>query len=344
MPRINADGSILPSHLPAASPDYRGRGHYNLFGIYRGDIRSVVYADDPNNRTGDVEYIVTIMGQNYEGVTDIRHAGAIHNSHVRVRRGVEHIRDQGLSKTNPNSDGIFSHKRDGEAVWCMFVEGDGDFPVIVGSRSHLRRRENPDFKKPTKILGVHERYEFNGVEFLIDKDGNLELSQIGVKDARKAGDLSMESPAPKTAPVIKNPEAITPSPTKITLSKNGDFSVRVSDEQLEMQFTKATKKIELKAGLGSKITIDGSADIITAETNLGSKLKLGNGKVGLGGPSGEVVELLAEATDRLIDVVTKLSVTQGNLGYPISTAADFLTLIQDIVPIKTKLAQIGGGI
>jgi hypothetical protein len=226
----------------------------------------------------------------------------------------------------------------------MFIEGNGDFPVIVGSRAHLRRRENPDFKKPIKSLGVHERYEFNGIEFLIDKDGSLEVSQVGVKDAKKAGELSLGSPAPKTAPAIKNPEAILPSPTKITLSKNGDFSVSVSDEQLAMQFTKATKKFELTAGVGAKITVDGASDVITAETKLGSKLKLGNGKVGLGSASGEVVELLAEATDRLIDVATKLSVTQGNLGYPISTAADFLALVQEMIPIKTKLAQIGGGI
>jgi len=332
MSKRNRDGSITPVHLPSQSYDNSGNRHYRQFGFYPGDVKTVIYADDKENISGDVEYVVNILGQLYYGVRDIRSSGGIYNSHVRVRKGVDHTKYGARIPSIPKENSAFPEDQDGEAVWCLFIEGNGDFPIIVGSRFHLRREDNPDFKKATKANGMFERYEYNGMEFLIDKDGNFTVGQVGLKDSNSQ------------FPIVLNPEALAPVASKVTFGKNGDLTLSINGAQLSMTFTKATNKCELTAGAGAKIVLDGTGDSITCQTATGSKIKLGAAKVGLGGPGGEVVDLLAQVTDQLIDVATKLSTTMGNLGFPISTAADFTAIINKMVPIKTKIASIKGGI
>jgi len=332
MPKRNRDGSITPTHLPSHPHDNSGARHYKQFGFYPGDIKAAVYADEDGNISGDVEYVVNILGQLYYGVRDIRGSGGIYNSHIRVRKGVDHTKYSAKIPSSPKEDSAYYEDQDGEAVWCLFIEGNGDFPIIVGSRSHLRRKDNPNFKKATKANGIFERYEFNGMEFLIDKDGNFTVGQVGLKSSASQ------------IPIVLNPEALVPVPSKVTFGKNGDITLSINDAQLSMTFTKATNKCELTAGVGAKIVLDGTGDSITCQTATGSKIKLGAAKVGLGGPGGEVVDLLAQVTDQLIDTLTKLSVTMGNLGFPISTAADFTAMINKMVPIKLKIASIKGGI
>jgi hypothetical protein len=341
MPRFSGDGSVVPSQLRSNNDaSYNSR-----FGLYPGIVKQVIYADSKENTSGDVEYTVNILGQNYYGVSDIRHSGGIHNSHVRVRKGVESVRLGGklpsLSDLKPTTEPL-PEDLDGDAVWCLFIRGNSDLPVIIGSRRNPREAESPDHVKPTKSEGIFERYEMNGVEFLIDKDGNFTVSQIGQKDAKLAG--AMRGNVPKTPPYIKNPEAILPVPSVVTFGYNGDFGVSINEDQLRMTFTKSDNSWEVVAGAGTTISLDGTTDAITASTVTGSTMKLANGKVGLGGPGGELVDLLAQVTDQLIDTMTKLSTTMGNLGFPISTAADFTAMINKMVPIKTKIAAIKGGI
>lgn len=343
MPRFNPDGSITPNQLRGNSD----AGYYNRFGLYPGIVKKVVYTDDDENTSGDIEYVVNILGQDYPGVSDIRHAGGIHNSHIRVRKGVDSTRmgaasAMSMSALNPSGSCSLPEDLDGDAVWCLFIRGNSEFPVIIGSRRSPREAENPDYVEPTESEGVFERYEMNGVEFLIDKDGNFTVSQVGQKNAKLAG--AMYGSVPKVPPFIENPEAIFPVPSVVTFGYNGDFEVSINEDQLRMTFTKSSNSWEVVAGFGATISVDGTTDAITASTATGSTLKLANGQVGLGSSGGEVVDLLAQVTDQLIDTMTKLSTTMGNLGFPISTAADFTAMINKMVPIKSKIAAIKGGI
>jgi hypothetical protein len=336
VPGFNSDGSITPNQLVRRYDS----GLYGRFGLYPGIVMRVNYSGD------DVEYVVNILGQDYYGVSDLRHSGGIHNSHIRIRKGVDSTKIgavSALSSVLEPGGAALPEDLDGDAVWCLFIRGNSEFPVIIGSRRSPREAENPDFIKPTESEGIFERYEMNGVEFLIDKDGNFTVSQVGKKDAKFAGSMSGRD-VPKVAPFITNPEAILPTPSSFTLGANGDFEVNINDDQLRMTFTKADNSWEVVAGLGTTVSVDGTEDTITASTVTGSVLKLGNGQVGLGSSGGEVVDLLDQVTDQFIDALTKLSITMGNLGFPISTAADFTAMINTMAPIKAKIAAIKGGI
>lgn len=83
-----------------------------------------------------------------------------------------------------------------------------------------------------------------------------------------------------------------------------------------------------------------------------AKLKLSQGKVGLGGPGGELLDLfdklLDEINTHVTDTMTPTNQSNGNLGYLVVQAPSYtqsLAKMQTkILEIKTKLGTIKGGI
>lgn len=80
-----------------------------------------------------------------------------------------------------------------------------------------------------------------------------------------------------------------------------------------------------------------------------AKIKLGQGKIGIGGPAGELVEQLIAIVEELLkqsqDLSTHLHI--GNLGFPTSppqTAANYVAINAKLDLIKLILKLISGGI
>ena len=367
------DGSVIPNNLLVLE-ETQDNASNKMFGIYDGFIKKVIYIDDPENRTGQLEYTVNIGGQDYPNALDVRLLGSIHGNHVRVRKGVEHFPMEPTGLEFPSEDRIFEEKKDGEFVWCMFIRGDLDTPLIIGSRPHAREHENPDFIPPTRDKGNFERFEFNGMEFMVDKEANLTITHVGLKDAKACGDYAATGSAvPKTSPFIKNPEAVSPNPSFIKFHKNGDFDFSIDDSLLKMQFIKADKKWLVTAGNGASVTLDGTSDKfdfitdgglvvsidgaadkfeaqtsdgarITAEAGkveidgTGGKLKLESAKCGIGGSAGELVEEIEKLCTQLDALCDGLSAEthNGNLGYPTGPPINLATY----AGVKAQVAAI----
>ena len=105
------------------------------------------------------------------------------------------------------------------------------------------------------------------------------------------------------------------------------------------------------------VSVTSSLGNVTAKATLGScsmegsggKLKLGKGKVGLGGPAGELVDLTTQALQLLIDTCTNMlkETHVGNLGYPTSpptNSADYAKTVADATLLKAKLKLLAGGV
>lgn len=262
--RYTKDGGIIPSHVPIMSEEKAGEQRVSLFGLYRGYIQRAVFPDNSENVTGQLEYVVNINGQNFSGVLDgQKRSGGIFENDRRVRQGVEAVdpADIGLALGDVNR--VPNDKKDGESVWVLFTEGDTDFPVIIGSDEHARVEENPDYPKPVTADGKHDRFEFNGLEFQIDKDSNLSITHLGRK--KFVGGLT---------PVIENPEATEPNPSKIEFRGNGDFIADINDSLCRFSLIKADAKAELELGGGLKILWDGTNDKYVLETATGAKVTL----------------------------------------------------------------------
>lgn len=161
---------MLPTKLPVSVRN--SDENKSKFGVYRGMVVDVIYTDDERNSNKErIEYTVRVNGQLYPNVIDVRALGGIYNHSEVIRKSLEV--DAGIEPI-PYEEVV-----DGEHVVVAFLHGHADYPVILGGLPHTG---NPVYKKGVKNDGRYARYEYNGIEFLTDKDGTLTIKQRGIKD------------------------------------------------------------------------------------------------------------------------------------------------------------------
>lgn len=215
------DGGVVPSSIPRTvmnTPE-----HNKLFGVFRGHIIRAIYPDEPENTNKKrMEYVVNVRGQDYPNAISIKSLGGINQQSETIHKGVE------KSTTGQINSGQFPENLDGEMVYVMFIEGHGNIPLIVGCAEHPRSE-----KKFKKEDGRFDREEFNGVEFLVDKDSNYLIKQTGRKD-----------PEGK----VLNEAGVG---SFVKMSGNGDVEINTHGTEgsadLRMKLTKADKKMEFYA-------------------------------------------------------------------------------------------------
>lgn len=340
------DGGVIPYGIPVGSPTGNRRQN---FGIRRGYIQRAVFPGDSSNVTGGLEYEVVINKVEYRGVIDITSGGGIRNNHVRVRAGVE-------CNLNPFNT---ENQRDGDQVWCLFVGGDSDIPVIIGGAQHERVADNSDFKAPSKADGEFERYEYNGIEFLTDKEGNYSISVVGLKNPS----LPVLIPTNPTAIGTKikinkdgKVEILAMGTGDLTLQAQGTGKVTVTTDTGDILVDTTSGNVGVSTVAGD-ITAESSAGNVTAKATLGdlllegsqAKLKLSTGRVGMGGPAGEIVDLFDKSLEQLATFLQAIQteVHTGNLGYPTSppmNAAAYAAVHTQILALRLLVGLIKGGI
>lgn len=242
MPKYTEDGGVIPSGMPVS--ERSPQNHYRMFGVYRGMIVKAVYPDDKENSRGDrMEYTVRIKGQDYPHVVDTCDMGGIHNYSVRVRKDISESKD-GQIKTSTARE-----KMNGETVFVMFVEGNGNVPIIIGSDQHPRHNE---YDKTTRDEGVHSISEFNGIEISIDKSSNYLIKNVGRKDDKGK---------------VLNEAGVG---SQIKMFENGDIELDTHDTDdsanLRMKLTKADKKMEFYAQ-ENKVVYDANGVSIVDKNN-----------------------------------------------------------------------------
>lgn len=251
--KYHPDGAPVPAGIPVGM---RARDHhYKLFGVYKGIIMRALYPDDPNNHSRDrMEYVVRVGGQEYPNAVNLREAGGIYNYNERIRKGAE--RDI----NNTRSTESRSQNLDGEAVYVMFVDGHGDFPVIIGALQHPLQTQ---YKKFTATSGLFDIEEFNGVEISIDKDSNYLIRHAGRKNPNGE---------------IQNSDAVGAFIKLFGSSGDIEFNTHgtAGTADLRAKFNKSTKKFELYAQ-ENKVVIDSVG--ITLTDKFGNKVEMKNGGV-----------------------------------------------------------------
>lgn len=225
------DGGVVSSSIPRTIMETSN--HNKMFGVYRGQILRVIYPDEPENMNKKrIEYVVNVRGQDYPNVISIKSLGGIYQQSETIHKGVE------KSTTGQINSGQFPENMDGEMCYVMFIEGHGNIPLIIGFAEHPRA--DKAFKKED---GRFDREEFNGVEFLVDKDSNYIITQAGRKDAE--GKVLNEKGAGSF----------------VKMSGNGDMEINTHGTEgsadLRMKLTKEDKKMEFYAQ-DNKVVYDAS--------------------------------------------------------------------------------------
>lgn len=335
MKNYTKNGGVIPSKANKPKYQISGKDHYAHFGISRGWVKKTVYKDDPENISGELEYVVNIKGRDYYGVRDITNGGGIFHNRTKVRHDAKTVEFPTLNVKNP-----YPYQQDGECVWVMFIDGNGDHPIIVGSDPHPRLKENLDYKEPTKANGIMDRYEFNGLEFLIDKNSNLTIKHLGRKNALQA---SLKNPLS-----VENVAATTPFPSLIQYKENGDFTFTIGELTVEFIKSTGTFNVNAKAAVNLKTPIGSiklDANGIKGETstnsfefkttgeidikNAGGELKFdASGKLKVQAATEEVLSLLSEIADMLS------TCTAAGFGAPLSIAASATALKARIDLVK----------
>jgi len=256
MSRYTPDGGVISSKTPISRKT--GKEHYQLFGLYKGTVIRTVYPQDAENFSKErVEYVVKVRGQEFPRAINMRDLGGIFNYQEVIRKHSEKdfTRQFGTNSAYENLDG--------ESIYVLFLEGNADFPIIVGAAQHGRQ-----YKKSQKKDGVHSSTEFNGVEFFIDKEGNFTTKCVGQKNVEG-----------KTV----NPESVG---SMMKLTKNGTIQFTSSTgSHIIIDNAAGNEAIHLlhKTGALAQIDKDGSIKLVgkdgaylfmnavTGETSLVSK-------------------------------------------------------------------------
>jgi hypothetical protein len=281
--------------------------------LCRGMVLKVNYVDDKLNLTSntqnpEVTYDVILSSGPMEGqiLSNVRKMGILGGqynfSEIVLRQASKPFSGTGAKDFN---------NQDGDIVYVLFVNGNLSSPAIVGLGNHPLDATNTG---ATKTDGPRLIEQFNGVNTLIDKNGNYTITRKGgsydaVKDAFVPVDAGNEAQIKFTS-------------NKMTLSSNGQMVEQVIDG--------AAQKLTVTMQSGVTLTIDGAGNSITIKDSGGGTLKIANGKVGLGGSSAEVVDLISQ-------IAMALTQSLGNLGYNLSNAATF-------AQIQAKADGIKGGI
>lgn len=217
MSQYTRDGGVIPSGIPRSK---RESSYRNKFGLFKGQVVDVIYPENESNTNGyRVEYVVRVNGQKYPNAVDVRTHGGIYNYEETIRKKIE------FSFTGEIDDKTYDEELDGEFVYVMFLNGNGDLPIIVGSAEHPRK---PEYNLSDESVGIQKIEEFNGVEFKIDNDSNYTITHMGKK-----------MPDGK----IENEPAVG---TKLQVHSNGDYEVFINEE-VSTFYNKEAKSIVTKA-------------------------------------------------------------------------------------------------
>ena len=262
-------------------------------GIYMAKIDGVLYVDNIKNSTNNsdikqVEYNCTIVmgpltGRRVYNVRDTAPLGGKYNTAEIIRSADT----QSNINDSPEKRGI--KKTNGSMVYLMFIDGQPSNPVIIG-----------EAKSPTSSAaattedGERAFFEFNGIQFNINKEGGLTISNTGgPKDAE--GISSNSSAAGSSISIgTDGTMAMSRGDQKVELDKDGQIAMTgPGGTEVNLKTGGAT---EMK---GSTTDIDS-----TQAVNIKSAMtKIGNSGI----PSARVGDICVGTGNQGAPVISKIS-------------------------------------
>jgi phage baseplate assembly protein gpV len=234
---------VIPSHF-SRTPVGINEAYSisNNFALRFGEVQEIVYPSDPRSASKTIiEYRVLVQHtENGVSITTIYENCIVENLFggfadqlsFTLRADPSALKDSGGKKTA-------GQPGKGAKVILLCLNGQTNNAVIIGG---LRDGSVDSDPKTDKEKGHNLYFAFNGVQFNIDKDGQLTLTVIGATDA--SGKSSNEA-LPSTIKVEKNGK-ITASTkagkSSVVLEQNGKVTVNS-----ESEVTVNTKKAKIKA-------------------------------------------------------------------------------------------------
>ena len=291
--KMRDDGSVQPGSLPTYGNVARPEDN----AIYRCMVSKVIFVDDARNITANspnprVTYECIVLGGFASGqvLSNCRLSsdlGGNFNFYERVLKAAS----KDISKTKLSDN-------DGDIVFVQFVQGHTGYPVITALDNGISTQGSIG---ATSSDGPVVKWQYNGINVNVDKNGNLTLT-------RKGGTYDADS---KTFTPASNGKKIQVKLSNQVVAINTESGLAVT---LDGDADKAL--IQTKGG--AKAEIDGKAGSVKLKDNGTGALTLKGSKVALGASSAELLDQISQALDAAITVATSEATHThlGNLGFP----------------------------
>ena len=336
------DGSVVSSYFnlekKQTGRDVKAQGIKTLI----GQVEKVHFTDEGTNVSKKfVEYDVIVRDER---------GGQTTYKNVRCEAMLGGSNDFEETILEPNevafsgkldSSNLFANKN-GALVYVSFRDGSLDKPYIEACVAH------PKKIGAKKADGIRKIGEFRGLEWNINKDGELTITYNGNRSAD--GKLVRKDTGPTKIKIDKTGGlTISDNKGQVIEMKRTTKTIKLSNgvtlildgeaDKVSLELTGGVKltidgegdSVKVETAGGAKLTVDGSAGEISAQDNGEGKLKISDGKVGLGTASNELVDLVKQIADALS------AATYPGFGAPASNVADYGI-------ISGKLGQIKGGV
>ncbi len=242
--------------LPASLLEEHGQdenGTYNHdfknFSLKTGVILKATEVDDEKNVGKiSVEYDVSVYEQDEDrGVTQTIYKGCTFLDSFGGIADFMEVRRRAPENQEYKTD-LDSEKQNGALVLMLCIDGVADKGIIIGALSHPKRKNTL-----TKDAEMHLEGEFNGLNWQINKDGELVVTFKSASD--NDGKYADEEAGG----------------TFVKIEKDG--SVEVNDAKTEsIRIDKTEETIDLKAAKDISNTTDANFNI-TAKENLNVKVE-----------------------------------------------------------------------
>jgi hypothetical protein len=166
-------GEIIPHYMDArdTSQIHSAPGFFDEVALLVGEVTRIIYSSDPDNTTGDTEYIVTVWRRQSDGPLERL---AFHCSQSDTFGSIaDWFRFSLRPSTLTNNNEALGN---GATVLVACINGDRSNAYIIGAIPHPHR------PKVDPESGRYSRSRFNGVEMKVNDDGSFELLVPGATD------------------------------------------------------------------------------------------------------------------------------------------------------------------
>lgn len=357
------DGSIISQYFdvqdkPPSGDDMSNQGL--RFAV--GQVEKIHYVDDQSNVSKIyVEYNVSTRdakgGQStFRNVRKLDTLGGANDYDELILEANEFAYKGKLETSN-----TFKNKN-GTTVLLGFIDGSQDKPVILMGLQH------PTRKGAKRADGVRRKGEFRGVQWEINKDGEMIITHQGLRGADgklktsdtvntvvkfdKAGNLTITDKATNQVrwsnTDVKLELQSDSKGTKVTLDGKNDVVTTSTAGGLTSVHDGKNDKLTVTTAGGATVTINGAGDDILLKTADGAELHLSTGKVALGQGSVEILDKLSKVADLLAQWATNVGAVHSHidsLGYAVGAPDNFVQWVQlgtDEDAVKTDVDSIKG--
>lgn len=264
--RETDDGAIIESGIPTGNKTHY-YARFNNFSIYKAQVDEVIYKDDKNNQTGKVEYNVSLISFKSNNVyRKLFNVPAVSSIGGKNDYSEVVFQPKTTEYTRAKEEGkAFAENTDGDFVTVMFLESNEQMPIITGGWFHPRNNESAKKEDGHRIKG-----EYNGIEWNINKEGELIIQSLGGPRDNQ-GQLTNTNNAGILIKLSKDGKISieTGSQPKIIVDKNGNTitheanSVKVGENAIEpmvlgtqwLTFTNAQIITKINALIGAVNTL-----------------------------------------------------------------------------------------